>query len=110
MKNVWDSLLAPTYKYELNYVPTIFGSATPCAFPPPWPSIFSHYSFFVHHPVNRDDRHLLALAMASGFSVTRQFSQREKLVFRYGSNSKPLSNRSHPVLTPVHGIEYFVGL
>jgi hypothetical protein len=26
---------------------------------------FSDYSFFVHHPVNRDDRNLLAHAMAS---------------------------------------------
>jgi hypothetical protein len=32
-----------------------FGSATPCASPPPQPSIFADYSFLVHHPVNRDD-------------------------------------------------------
>jgi hypothetical protein len=38
------------------------GSATPCASPPPWPSIFSYYSFLVHHLVNWDDRHLLAHA------------------------------------------------
>jgi hypothetical protein len=44
------------------------GSATPCASPPP-PSIFSDYSFWVHHLVNWDDRHLLAHAMASDFSV-----------------------------------------
>jgi hypothetical protein len=30
----------------------LFGSATPCASHPPWPSIFSGYSFLVHHPVN----------------------------------------------------------
>jgi hypothetical protein len=36
------------------------GSATPCASPPPLPSIFSNYSFWVHHLVNRDDQHLLA--------------------------------------------------
>jgi hypothetical protein len=40
---------------------------------------FSDYSFLVHHPVNRDDRHLLAHAMASEFTVTWQFSQREQL-------------------------------
>jgi hypothetical protein len=50
-----------------------FGSATPCASPPPRPS----YSFIVHHPVNRDDRHLLARAMASDFTVTWQYSQIE---------------------------------
>jgi hypothetical protein len=30
---------------------------------------FFHYSIRVHLPVNRDDWHLLALAMASDFSV-----------------------------------------
>jgi hypothetical protein len=45
------------------------GSATPCAFPPPWPSIFSNYSFLVHQPVNRDNRQLLAHAMDSDFTV-----------------------------------------
>jgi hypothetical protein len=38
---------------------TFLGSATPCACPPPQPSIFSHYSFRVYHPVNLDDLHLL---------------------------------------------------
>jgi hypothetical protein len=33
--------------------------------PPPWPYIFSDYSFLVPHPVNRDDMHLVAHAMAS---------------------------------------------
>jgi hypothetical protein len=46
------------------------GAATPYASPPRQPSIFSDYSFCVHHPVNRDDQHLLARAMASDFSVT----------------------------------------
>jgi hypothetical protein len=31
------------------------GPATPCASLPPQPSIFSDYSFLVHHPVNRYD-------------------------------------------------------
>jgi hypothetical protein len=30
---------------------------------------FFNYSFLVHHPVNRDGRHLLAHAMASEFTV-----------------------------------------
>jgi hypothetical protein len=55
--------------------PNFFGgSATPCASPPPpRPSIFSNYSFGVHHLVNRDDRQLLAYAMASDFSVIWRF-------------------------------------
>jgi hypothetical protein len=36
------------------------------------PPFFPNYSFWVHHPVNRDDWHLLANAMASDFSVTWQ--------------------------------------
>jgi hypothetical protein len=37
---------------------------TPCA--SPRPSVFSDYSFLVHHPVTRDDRHHLAHAI-NGF-------------------------------------------
>jgi hypothetical protein len=37
------------------------------------PSLFSNSSFWVNHPVNREDQHLLAHAMASDFSVTWQF-------------------------------------
>jgi hypothetical protein len=29
----------------------LFVSATPCASPSPWPSIFSEYSFLARHPV-----------------------------------------------------------
>jgi hypothetical protein len=49
------------------------------------------YSFLVHHPVNWDDRYLLAHAMASDFSVAWQFSQREQLFlfFCNGSNFTP---------------------
>jgi hypothetical protein len=39
---------------------------------PLWPSIFSDYSFQVHHLVNWDDRQLLSHAMASDFSVAWQ--------------------------------------
>jgi hypothetical protein len=48
---------------------------------------FSYYSFWVHQPVNWDDRHLLAHAIASDFSVTWKsfliyyFSQRQRRVF-----------------------------
>jgi hypothetical protein len=38
-------------------------------------------SFPVHHPVNRDDRHLRAHAMAPDITVAWQFSQTEQLVF-----------------------------
>jgi hypothetical protein len=66
-----------------------FWSATPCASPPPRPSILSDYSFRIHHPVNRDDPHLLAHAMASDFSVTWQFLSKRTIVFLLGSNSTP---------------------
>jgi hypothetical protein len=33
------------------------------------PPVFSDYFLLAHHPVNRDDRHLLACAMAPDFSV-----------------------------------------
>jgi hypothetical protein len=46
---------------------SFWGSATPCASPPPRPSIFSFDSFCAHHPVNRDDWNLLSHAMASDF-------------------------------------------
>jgi hypothetical protein len=57
---------------------------------PPWPSIFINFYCLVHHPVDRDAQHLLECAMASDFSVAWQFSQREQLVFHYGSSSVPL--------------------
>jgi hypothetical protein len=57
------------------------GSATPCASPPSRPSIFSNYSFWVHHPANRDDRHLLAHAMVSDFLVAWQFLSKRTIGF-----------------------------
>jgi hypothetical protein len=51
---------------------------------------FFQLFFLVHHPVNRDDQHLIAHAMASYFSVTSQFSEREQLVFCCGTISIPL--------------------
>jgi hypothetical protein len=42
---------------------------------------FSDYSFWVHHPVNRDDRHILAHAMASDFSVAWQYLSKRTIVF-----------------------------
>jgi hypothetical protein len=41
----------------------------------------SDYSFWVHHLVNRDDRHLLAHAMASDFSVAWQCLSKSAIVF-----------------------------
>jgi hypothetical protein len=40
---------------------------------------FSDYSFLVHHPFNHADRHILARAMASDFSVAWQ--QLEKYIY-----------------------------
>jgi hypothetical protein len=45
------------------------GPVTPCASPPPRPSIFSDYSFWVHHLFNRDDWHLLAQPHDSQFII-----------------------------------------
>jgi hypothetical protein len=42
---------------------------------------FSHYYFLVHHPVNQDDLHHLAHAMASDFTVAWQFLRWEQLIF-----------------------------
>jgi hypothetical protein len=41
---------------------------------------FPNSSFWVHHPVNGDDRHLLAHAMAFDFSVTRQLLSKRTIV------------------------------
>jgi hypothetical protein len=56
----------------------VFWSSAPCASPAPRPSIFSDFSFWVHHLVNRD---LLAHAMASDFSVARQCLSKRTIVF-----------------------------
>jgi hypothetical protein len=45
-----------------------------------------YYSFLVHHPVNRDDLHPFAHAIASDFTVAWQFFSR-RTFFCYGSNS-----------------------
>jgi hypothetical protein len=78
-------------RYNNNNI-VFLGSATPCAFPPPWPSIFSDYSF----------RSTALLTGMTGISLHMQWpltsqshssvSQREQLVFHYGSNSTPLSD------------------
>jgi hypothetical protein len=41
------------------------------------PTFFPDHDFHVHYPVNGDDQHLLAHALASDFSGSWQFSQRE---------------------------------
>jgi hypothetical protein len=58
-----------------------WGSATLCASPPPRSSIFSNYSFWGNHLVNRDDRHLLAHAMSSDVSFTWQCLSKRTIVF-----------------------------
>jgi hypothetical protein len=55
------------------------GSATPCASPPPQPTIFSNYSILAYRPVNRDDWHLFAHPVTSDFTVHGSFSHREQL-------------------------------
>jgi hypothetical protein len=77
-------------------IDSFFGSATPCASPPPRQSIFSNYSYWVHHLVNRDDQHPLAHAMASDFSVTCQCLSKRTIGFHYGSNYLPLSDEESP--------------
>jgi hypothetical protein len=42
---------------------------------------FSDYTFWVHHLVNWDDRHLLAHAMASDFSVAWQCLSKRTIGF-----------------------------
>jgi hypothetical protein len=54
---------------------------------------FSNYSFCIHHLVNQDDRHLLAHAMASDFSVAWEFSQREQLFFAMDQTQRPYPTR-----------------
>jgi hypothetical protein len=68
----------------------LFWPTNPCASSPPRPSMFSLILFF-SPTLNRDDRHLLAHAMAS---VTWQFSQREQLFFRYATNSTQVAKIS----------------
>jgi hypothetical protein len=64
------------------------GSATPCASLTPRPSSFFPIIFFlVHHPVNRDDRHLLAHAMASDFTVAWHFLVRVSNLWWFISQS-----------------------
>jgi hypothetical protein len=45
------------------------------------PPFFAHYSFCIHSLVNRDDRHLLAHAMASDFSVPWQCLSKRTIGF-----------------------------
>jgi hypothetical protein len=44
-------------------------------------SIISDYSFWVHHPIKQDDRHHLAHAMASEFSVPWQCLSKRTISF-----------------------------
>jgi hypothetical protein len=69
-------------QFKCFFLILFFGSATPCASPPPpQPYIFFRLFLSVHHLVNRDDQHLLAHAMASDFSVTWQCLSKTTIVF-----------------------------
>jgi hypothetical protein len=75
---------------EFQNVETIFwGPATPCAFPPPRPSIFSDYSFWSNALLTG----MTGISLHMRWPLTSQLhgsvSQREQLVFRYGSNPMP---------------------
>jgi hypothetical protein len=56
----YNAIQVPTLKSRVFLVCFLVGSAFPCASPPPRPSIFFNYSFLALHPINWDDRHLLA--------------------------------------------------
>jgi hypothetical protein len=60
------------------------------------PCFFLFFSFRVHHLVNRDDRHLLAHAMASDFSVTWQCLSKRTIGFSLRKNSTPFSDKESP--------------
>jgi hypothetical protein len=65
------------------------GSPTPCA-SPPRASIFSNYSFLVHHPVNRDDRHSLHLQLPlTSHSCLAVFSKRTIVFFITNQTPSP---------------------
>jgi hypothetical protein len=66
------SFNAPISRLEQGDQMTFFLGGGGQPLPPPWPSIISNYSLWVHHLVNWDDRQLLALAMTSDFSVAWQ--------------------------------------
>jgi hypothetical protein len=47
------------------------------------PQFFSDYSFWVHHPANWDDQHLLAHTMASDFSIAWQCLPKRTIGFSF---------------------------
>jgi hypothetical protein len=84
----------------------------PCASRPPRPSTFSDYSLRVHHLVTG----MTGISFHMQWLLTSQLhgsvSQREQLVFVTDQTQYPYQTRSLPAqfLTPVHGMEYSVGL
>jgi hypothetical protein len=71
------------HRFESTPVFCIYfwGSLTLCASPPPWASIFSDYSFWVHHFVNWDDGHSLHMQWPLTSQSHGSVSPREQLVF-----------------------------
>jgi hypothetical protein len=69
-------------KFVLSYYLFLRGDSGPLVplllLSPP----FFNYFFLVHLPVDRNDQHFLVLAMASDFTVTWQYSQREHFLLQ----------------------------
>jgi hypothetical protein len=87
----FNGLFAQSTRYVVFMCVWGGGAETPCASPPPWPSIFSVCSFWVYHLANRDDLNLLARAIVSDFSVAvRQICSEFCVVahFRFHSTNK----------------------
>jgi hypothetical protein len=97
------------FVYIFLFNPLWGGGSDPMC-PPLRPSIFSYYSFWVHHPVNRHDWHLLEHAMASDFSVAWQLLSKRTICFLLGIKLCALIwlGVSRPVLTPVNPLLFAV--
>jgi hypothetical protein len=84
---------------EFNSSQVFFGSATPCASPPPRPSIFFQLFFSVHHLVNRDDRLLFAHAMRNGLWLLSHMAvslKENNCFFVMDQTPRPYPTRSLP--------------
>jgi hypothetical protein len=67
---------------------------------------FSDYSFWVYHPVYRDDWQLLAHAKAFDFSVTWQCLSKKTIVFVRDQTPCPYLTRSLPAQLRWHYFYY----
>jgi hypothetical protein len=86
-------------KLCLKEINVFFRSATLVPFLLLGSPIYSDNPFLVHHPVNQDDQHLLAHAMASDFTVAWQFFSKRTIVFLVTDQIPcPYLTRSLPAL------------